>query len=115
MGWKASCTWGDGPDVLVTLQPDSYKKGSRFNQGFVLYEDPILKAESNKDGMTPPQRGRYLHGAVESGSFDLTADQALELAASLTQAARAAKSMDESYERYCAFDKGDNHDNNDES
>ena len=74
----ASCTWGDGPDVLVTLD----------GQAFICYEDP------KND---PPPRGQWVHGYVTKGSFDLTRNQALELAAQLFRAAGQAKDMDDSY------------------
>ena len=75
---KATCTWGDGPDVMLTLEDD----------WFVLYEGP--KHQS-------PPRGDYLYGYVTKGSTDLTADEALELAAQLTSAANSAKELDHLY------------------
>ena len=72
---KATCTWGDGPDVLLSIEDDN----------FMLYEDP----KHNK----PPQ-GDPAHGFVTKGSMCLTADEALELAAELEAAANNAKDLD---------------------
>jgi len=71
----ATCTWGDGPDVLLTFK----------DYIFILYEDPRHSK--------PPQGG-YAHGFVTKGSTDLTADEALILAAHLTDAANNAKELD---------------------
>jgi len=67
----ATCTWGDGPDVMVTLKDKPY----------ILYEDP-----SDHD--------HFMHGVVWEGSFDLTAKEALDLASRLQQAAFAAMELD---------------------
>jgi hypothetical protein len=75
----ATCTWGDGPDVMLTFK----------DYIFVLYEDPKH---------TKPPRGDYTHGYVTKGSTDLTADEALELAARLTEAANNAKELDRTCE-----------------
>jgi len=75
---KASCTWGDGPDVLITLE----------DKPFILYENP------KND---PPPRGQWAHGYVSQGSMDLTADEALDLAHQLYASATAAKGLDKSY------------------
>jgi len=72
---KATCTWGDGPDVMLTFK--DYR--------FVLYEDPKH---------TKPPQGGYAYGYVTKGSTDLTADEALMLAARLIDAANAAKELD---------------------
>ena len=72
---NASCTWGDGPDVLLDIKDDT----------FILYEDPKYH---------PPPRGYYQHGYVTKGSMDLTADEALTLAFELTQAANSAKELE---------------------
>lgn len=74
---KASCTWGDGPDVTVSLD----------GTNFILYEDPI-----NTD--------RWLHGTVEYGSFDLTAEEARRLANQLIQAAVDAECLDMEVRNY---------------
>lgn len=65
---KAECTWGDGPDVLVILD------GTEM----VLHENPY-------------DLDKWAHGKVKSGSIDLTADRALELAKNLMSAVRQAK------------------------
>jgi len=71
----ATCTWGDGPDVMLTIRNDI----------FVLYEKPQFVL---------PSGGAYLYGFVTKGSTDLTADEALQLAARLTDAANNAKELD---------------------
>ena len=78
---NASCTWGDGPDVLVTFE----------NHPFILYED--AKNDS-------PPRGQWKHGYVSIGSFDLTADQAIKLSYELRAAARSARHLDKSIKEY---------------
>jgi len=73
---KAACTWGDGPDVMVTLE----------DKPFILYEDP------DKSG--------WVHGSVKKGSFELTAEEATKLAADLLIAADRANGLRESIRRY---------------
>lgn len=77
----ASCTWGDGPDVLVTLD----------GKAFICYENP------KND---PPPRGQWTHGYVSKGSFDLTQAEARELAAQLLRAADACKELEDALEEY---------------
>lgn len=72
---SATCTWGDGPDVILALEDDY----------FMLYEDP----KRNK----PPQ-GSPAHGYVTKGSMDLTADEARILAAQLEAAANQCLELD---------------------
>jgi len=69
---KATCTWGDGPDVILDLKDDV----------FILYEDPIHVRSSS------------IHGHVTKGSMDLTTDEALVLAGELEAAANNAKELD---------------------
>ena len=104
MGYKASCTWGEGPDVLVSLNPDSEDRGSHLNNRFILHEHPITRAELDANGHA--NQGLYVHGSVESGSFDLTAAEATELAKSLLAAANACDRLDKSYEQYVILDAG---------
>ena len=73
----ASCTWGDGPDVLVTLD----------GKPFMCYEDP-----TGKDKAT--------HGVVRKGSLELTRNEALDLAQQLFAAAAACKELDNSLKEY---------------
>jgi len=75
---KASCTWGDGPDVLITLE----------DKPFILY-----LISKNR----PPPRGQWAHGYVSQGSMDLTADEAFALAHQLYASATAAQELDKSY------------------
>ena len=78
---NATCTWGEGPDVLVTFE----------RHPFILYED--AKNDS-------PPRGQWKHGYVSIGSFDLTADEAIMLADQLKKAAEAAMELDRSIKEY---------------
>lgn len=73
---KAVCTWGEGPDVLV------YFDGTPV----VLYEEP--------------DKERWKFGKCDKGSFDLTAEEALELARQLTIAANNAIQMEKLCEQY---------------
>ncbi len=76
---KATCTWGEGPDVILSLKDDF----------FILYEDPRHN--------NPPQ-GDYIHGYVTCGSMNLTSDEALDLASQLSIAANYAKELEKSLE-----------------
>lgn len=78
---NVSCTWGDGPDVLVTFK----------NFPFILYEDP------KND---PPPRGQWVHGYVSKGSFDMNIEEAEELASLLNEAARYARELEEGIKEY---------------
>ena len=69
---KAESTWGDGPDVLVSLNGT-----------------PIILHHVPKD------LNRFKHGAITEGSLDMTAEEALLLASELTTAALYAQEMDE--------------------
>lgn len=64
------CTWGDGPDVMVTFK----------DKPFILYEDPGDKE-------------KWVHGSVRKGSFDLTADEATRLGYKLIGVAETAKML----------------------
>ncbi|KKL56277.1 hypothetical protein LCGC14_2247020 [marine sediment metagenome] len=68
---KAECAWGDGPDVIVSLE------GSTM----VLHESP-----NDKD--------TWEHGTVSDGLLDLTADEAQDLGIDLITAAKQARDMD---------------------
>ena len=70
---RASCTWGDGPDVLVILD----------GKHLMCYENP--------DNFE-----KAVHGFVTEGSFELTSMEALKLASDLLIAARASLFLDES-------------------
>lgn len=78
---NATCTWGEGPDVLVSFE----------NHPFILHENP------KND---PPPMGSWVHGYVSIGSFDLTADEAIMLADQLKKAAEAAMELDRSIKEY---------------
>jgi hypothetical protein len=77
----ASCTWGEGPDVLL------------INQGaeYMLYKDP----HGFKHGV---------HGFSSEGSVHLTAAEAKALAGDLLMAAGQAEGLDKSYEDYVKQD-----------
>ena len=68
---KASCTWGEGPDVMLIFE----------DKPFILYEDPIGKE-------------RWVHGVVNKGSTDLTADEAENLANQLKEAVRLSREFE---------------------
>ena len=68
---KVSCTWGDGPDVLLSLE----------GKCLMLHEHPI---DYNKS----------THGFISKGSIDLTAKEALDLAQTLINAAKQALDLD---------------------
>lgn len=74
---KAECTWGQGPDVLVTLD----------GTGVLCYEDPHSK-------------NKCTHGIVNQGSLDLTIKEARILAASLIMAANQAEELNNSFDDY---------------
>jgi len=67
---KVECTWGDGPDVVVTLE----------QHRFLLLEEP-------KDSH------QFIHGVVQAGQIDLTAGDAELLAIQLQAAARKAREL----------------------
>jgi hypothetical protein len=73
----ATCGWGEGMDVLLT------------NKGmwYMLYDEP-----SNKD--------RAMHGFSKSGSFELTKEQARQLAQDLIMAANTCDELDRSVDLY---------------
>lgn len=98
MGIKASCTWGEGSDIMVVIDPDSDTKSSRFNKRFVLHEHPITRAEVDVNGVA--NKGLYVYGSVEKGSFGLTAQEALDLAADLIQAGKDAMELNEKLTAY---------------
>ena len=73
---KVSCTWGEGPDILLTFK----------EHGIVLYEDP------DKTG--------FVHGHVNNASTDLRLDQAKLLVASLQMAIQHVEELEYSLEEY---------------
>ena len=89
MTLKASCTWGDGPDVLVVLDNDG--KGDVF----MPYEAPFHPE---------PPRGDPKHGYIRKGSICLTATDAEVLAAQLMDAAKQAHILDSEYAKHTALD-----------
>jgi hypothetical protein len=74
---KATCTWGEDEDVLVTLKDHS----------FMLYEMA-----------TDFDRGT--HGYVKAGSFFLTAEEARKLADELLSAANSVDELEAQLETY---------------
>ena len=80
---NATCTWGEGPDVLLVLK----------DHHFVLYENPTF--------------GGYTHGVVTKGSTDLTVDEAESLAHDLLNAVAQCRELDASAEQAnLAMDNG---------
>jgi len=78
---RAICTWGDGPDVMLTID------GERF----ILYED--VKYDE-------PPKGDCVHGHVNKGSMDLTANEAQALGYQLISAATQANGLNKLCERH---------------
>jgi hypothetical protein len=70
----ATCTWGEGPDVLVQLK----------NHVMICYEPVSIK-------------DRYRHGCIKNGSADLTAKEAEMLGHELLTAAKLAKKFEEDF------------------
>ena len=70
----ASCTWGDGPDVLLVND----------GKGYVIYR-------VKEDG--------YMSGVSSQGSMDLTAAEAEILAHELLEAVRQVRDLENSYQR----------------
>ena len=69
---KASCTWGEGPDILLSLESDD-----------------ILVLEDN-----PKNLDKWVYGTVNRGSIDLRLDEAKELVCSLTQAINRVEELE---------------------
>jgi hypothetical protein len=67
---KATCTWGDGPDVMINLD-------GTFLQ---LYEEPI-------------NHHRWQYGEISQGSVSLTTAEAEALASQLRDAITQAKEL----------------------
>lgn len=67
---KVECTWGPGPDVVLSLEGTS----------LVL-------------GENPNSLQRWSHGIIREGEIDLTANQAFELGNALIDAAEKAKKL----------------------
>ncbi len=86
MTLEATCTWGDGPDVLLVLKNDG--KGDAL----MAYEDPYHH---------PPPRGDCTHGYIRKGSICLTADQAEILGHQLIASAKQARDIDKEYAAHC--------------
>ena len=86
---NATCTWGDGPDVQMTL----------FNKEFVLYETPHYQS--------PPGVGVPL-GFVRNGCMFLTATEAKALGNELIEAGKMASNLEKFAEHsscpYCEQD-----------
>jgi len=69
---KAECTWGDGPDVLISIK----------NFPMILASDVIDKQ-------------RFKHGIVKDAWIDLTQEQARQLAHKLLKAANCAQELED--------------------
>jgi len=68
---KVHMTWGQGPDVVLSLE----------GTPLILQESPDF------------DRNRFLYGVITKGGVDLTTDQAHELGVSLLEAAQRAKEL----------------------
>ena len=75
MSVRAECTWGEGPDVLVVVE----------------------RANVSGYNWTPYDPEITVLGAKDAGSFGLTINEALALAAQLVQSAVAATRLDAGY------------------
>lgn len=69
---KAECAWGEGPDVILSLD----------NTGMVLHEDPC-------------DLDKWKHGVVKQGSLDLTAAEAYKLAMELLAAVNKVNELEQ--------------------
>lgn len=74
---RAVCTWGCGPDVLVSVD----------GRTFLLFEDPT-------------DFNHWTHGVIRKGQLDFTADEAIEFANELLSAAKEAKFLEKQLETY---------------
>jgi len=83
---RATCTWGEGPDVLVVIE----------GTPVILYENP----KHHK-----PPHGDWKHGFVTEGSFDLTINEAETFVEELITAIEEAKSLNKSYADYIEGEK----------
>jgi hypothetical protein len=70
---KAECTWGEGPDVVLSLE----------DTPLVLGEHPDF------------DRNRFLYGVITKGEIDLTADQAHKLGIQLIDACKRIKELED--------------------
>lgn len=70
---RATCTWGFGPDVILSLE----------GTPLVIGEAPDF------------DRNRFLHGVITKGDIDLTADQAHELGTQLIDACKRIKELED--------------------
>ncbi|KKL06287.1 hypothetical protein LCGC14_2597540 [marine sediment metagenome] len=86
MTLTASCTWGEGPDVLMVLEDDG--KGDAL----MAYEHPHHH---------PPPRGDCTYGYIRKGSICLTADQAESLGYQLIESVKQARGLDKEYTAHC--------------
>ena len=80
MKLKATCTWGDGPDVLLVNEGKLY----------MLYDDPSIKDKA-------------IHGYSLNGSICLTKEEAYKLANDLIMAAKNAEELEECANEYSNF------------
>jgi hypothetical protein len=74
--FKAECTWGDGPDVLLVIED----RGNEW---------PLQLLEG------PTELERFSHGICEHASVGMTAKQARELAEQLLLASSKAEFLEE--------------------
>jgi hypothetical protein len=73
---KATCTWGDGPDILLTFE----------DHKIVLHEEPC--------------GGGFVHGTVGNSSTDLNITQAKALVTFLLMAIEQVEYLEQCAEEY---------------
>jgi len=76
-GISAVCTWGDGPDMVLSIKGKSV----------ILMEEV-----KNKD--------KWVHGTVSVASLDLTSHEARELSRDLLMAAARAEELEDQCEAH---------------
>lgn len=91
IGIRASCTWGDGPDVLLILE----------GRELLLYAAPRMPGPDNVMNPITGSKTNFgkklaekAQGYVNEGSLCLTAPEARALASELNAAAKQAEDMD---------------------
>lgn len=85
MTLRASCTWGDGPDVLLVLEDDGE------GDALMAYEDPYFPK---------PPKGGAAHGYIRKGSMCLTATNAEALGHQLINSAKQAWELNKEYAKH---------------
>lgn len=74
---KATCTWGDGPDIILELKEHS----------LICYENPL-------------HHDRFIHGVISNGSTDLTLAEAKQLVSTLLSSITQVEELESACEKY---------------